>query len=577
MQIPKILLNRLLKRPERSELLEVLLSYRKIFYWLFFVSAIFNFIYIIPALYMFQIYDSVLTSRSVETLLGFTFIAVFFYMIMGVLEWSRSQILVRLSNDFDKKLSNRVFNSVFLATLNSGTTAPAQHFTDLTTLRQFITGTGAIAFLDAPWAAVYLIVIFIIHPVLGLFALGAQLVILSTAIVSEYVTKKPIQEANKAFQQANSFLNSNLRNAEVIEAMGMHDNIKRKWRMKYNLMLSYQHEASARAGKIQSVNRFLRISAQSLILGIGAYYAVHNVITPGMMIMASILMGRAMSPIDLAVATWRAFVSARQSYRKLEELLMNYPETGRRLPLPVPTGRLKVENVFVVPPGANKEVLRSVSFEANPGEIIAIIGPTASGKSTLAKTIVGVWRPAVGAVRLDGADLGLYNKDQLGRYIGYLPQDIELFSGTVAENIARFGEINMELVVKAAMIAGVHEMILNFPQGYETEIGEGGSYLSGGQRQRIALARAVYGDPVLIVLDEPNSNLDDEGERALMRALAILKKMNKTVFVISHKMSVLSVVDKIMVLDKGMIKLFGPREEVLQRLIQGVEATAKVH
>lgn len=577
MQIPKVLLNRLLKRPERSELLEVLLSYRKIFYWLFFVSAIFNFIYIIPALYMFQIYDSVLTSRSVETLLGFTFIAVFFYMIMGVLEWSRSQILVRLSNDFDKKLSNRVFNSVFLATLNSGTTAPAQHFTDLTTLRQFITGTGAIAFLDAPWAAVYLIVIFIIHPVLGLFALGAQLVILSTAIVSEYVTKKPIQEANKAFQQANSFLNSNLRNAEVIEAMGMHDNIKRKWRMKYNLMLSYQHEASARAGKIQSVNRFLRISAQSLILGIGAYYAVHNVITPGMMIMASILMGRAMSPIDLAVATWRAFVSARQSYRKLEELLMNHPETGRRLPLPVPTGRLKVENVFVVPPGANKEVLRAVSFEANPGEIIAIIGPTASGKSTLAKTIVGVWRPAVGAVRLDGADLGLYNKDQLGRYIGYLPQDIELFSGTVAENIARFGEINMELVVKAAMIAGVHEMILNFPQGYETEIGEGGSYLSGGQRQRIALARAVYGDPVLIVLDEPNSNLDDEGERALMRALAILKKMNKTVFVISHKMSVLSVVDKIMVLDKGMIKLFGPREEVLQRLIQGVEATAKVH
>jgi len=342
-------------------------------------------------------------------------------------------------------------------------------------------------------------------------------------------------------------------------------------------MLSYQHEASARAGKIQSVNRFLRISAQSLILGIGAYYAVHNVITPGMMIMASILLGRALSPIDLAVATWRAFVSARQSYRKLEELLMNYPDTGRRLPLPVPTGRLKVENVFVVPPGANKEVLRAVSFEANPGEIIAIIGPTASGKSTLAKTIVGVWRPAVGAVRLDGADLGLYNKDQLGRYIGYLPQDIELFSGTVAENIARFGEINMELVVKAAMIAGVHEMILNFPQGYETEIGEGGSYLSGGQRQRIALARAVYGDPVLIVLDEPNSNLDDEGERALMRALAILKKMNKTVFVISHKMSVLSVVDKIMVLDKGMIKLFGPREEVLQRLIQGVEATAKVH
>jgi ATP-binding cassette subfamily C exporter for protease/lipase/ATP-binding cassette subfamily C protein EexD len=277
-------------------------------------------------------------------------------------------------------------------------------------------------------------------------------------------------------------------------------------------------------------------------------------------------MGRALSPVDMAVGAWKQFVSARQSYRRLEELFTSYPQPEKRLPLPVPTGKLKVENVVVVPPGSNKEVLKAVNFEANPGEIIAIIGPTASGKSSLAKTIVGVWKPFIGSIKLDGADLRLYNKEQLGKYIGYLPQDIDIFSGTVAENIARFGEINMELVIKAAMIAGVHEMILNFPDGYETEVGEAGGYLSGGQRQRIALARAIYGDPVLIVLDEPNSNLDEEGETALTRALMLLKKMNKTILVISHKMNILSISDKIMLVGGGGIQLFGPREEIMEIL-----------
>jgi ATP-binding cassette subfamily C exporter for protease/lipase/ATP-binding cassette subfamily C protein EexD len=566
MQINLTLLRRFLKRAEKNELLEILHSYKKIFYWLLLFSALINFILIVPALYMFQIYDSVLTSRSFDTLLVLSFIAVFFYLVMGFLEWARSQILVRLSNDFDNKLSDRTFQASFSAIINSGSTAPSQYFNDLTTLRQFLTGTGFFAFFDAPWAFIYLVVIFIIHPALGIFSLIAQIIIFSTALLSEFVTKKPIQEANKAYQLANIFLQTSLRNAEVIEAMGIHENIKRKWRERYNKVIVLQTEGSEKAGRIQSINRFIRISAQSLILGSGAYLAINNIITPGMMIMASILMGRAMAPIDIIVGTWRQFVSARQAYRRLEELFTNYPPPEKRLPLPVPTGKLKVENVVVVPPGSNKEVLKAVNFEANPGEIIAIIGPTASGKSSLAKTIVGVWKPFIGSIKLDGADLRLYNKEQLGKYIGYLPQDIEIFSGTVAENIARFGEINMELVIKAAMIAGVHEMILNFPNGYETEVGEAGGYLSGGQRQRIALARAIYGDPVLIVLDEPNSNLDEEGEIALMRALMILKKMKKTIFVISHKMNILSISDKIMLIGGGGIQLFGPREEIMEIL-----------
>lgn len=571
MQFNQAVLRKIFKRPEKNELLETLFSYKKIFYWILLFSALINFILIIPAIYMFQIYDSVLTSRSVETLLVLTFIAVFFYLVMGFLEWSRSQILVRLSNDFDNRLSHRTFQSSFSAIINSGSTAPAQHFNDLTTLRQFLTGVGVFAFFDAPWSFIYLIIIFMIHPILGIFSLIALIVIFSTAFWSEYLTKKPIQEANKAYQSANVFLQTSFRNAEVIEAMGMHENIRKKWRDRYDKVMALQTDASEKAGRVQGVNKFIRISAQSVILGLGAYLAIDNIITPGMMIMASILMGRALSPVDMAVATWKQFVSVRQSYTRLEELFTTYPPPEKKLPLPIPSGKLKVENAVVVPPGSNKEILRSLDFEANPGEIIAIIGPTASGKSSLAKTIVGIWKPVIGSIRLDGADLNLYNKDQLGRYIGYMPQDIEILSGTVAENIARFGEINMELVIKAAMIAGVHEMILSFPNGYETDVGEGGSFLSGGQRQRIALARAIYGEPVFIVLDEPNSNLDEQGEMALMRALMILKKMNKTVFIISHKVNILSIVDKIMLIDKGSIQLFGPKDEIMEVLRRRAE------
>jgi PrtD family type I secretion system ABC transporter len=566
---------RILRRGQRSELTSILLSYRRIFYIVGFYTAVINFILIVPALYMFQVYDSVLSSRSTETLIMLSLIALFMYFVFSFLNWSRSQILIRLSNDIDKKLSDRTFMAVLSGILKTGTISPSQVFGDLTNLRQFVTGSGVFAFFDAPWAFIYLVVIFIIHPVLGLFSLIVGIIQVIGAYASEKLTRDPIKSANRFHNEATNFLQANLRNAEVIEAMGMHTNVMKKWREKYEKVLLLQSQASHNAAKMESTIRFLRIAAQSMILGTGAYYVIQNHITPGMMIMASILMGRALSPIDTAVAVWKQFVSARDSYERLKNLLDAYPPQERHLSLPEPKGHLRIENCTVGPPGTQFVVLRYINFEVTPGEAVAIIGPTASGKSTLAKLIVGVWPPYFGAVRLDGADISFYNKDELGRFIGYLPQDIELFSGTIAENIARFGEINMDQVIKAAKMAGIHEMILQFSKGYETEIGELGGSLSGGQKQRIALARALYGDPVLVVLDEPNSNLDEIGEQALMRALLILKSMKRTILVISHRTNILSVVDKIMVLGGGQIQLFGPTSEVLQILRKRTEELAR--
>lgn len=575
MQFNINLLKTLFLKHQRTELEDAILSFKNTFIWLFFFSGIVNFMLIVPALYMFQIYDSVLNSRSNETLLGLTLIVVFFYLVNAFITWARSQILVRVSHSLDEKLSSRTFQSSLEGILRTGSISPAQAFSDLTSIRQFLTGSPIFAFFDAPFGLIYLAIIFMIHPYLGIFAIASGVVALILAIYSEKVSRKGIQEANKLYQQAQNFLQANLRNAEVIEAMGMHRNIYEKWRKKYGSMLKYQTEASERAGRLDAIVKFVRIASQSLILGLGAYLAINNQITPGLMIMGSILMGRALSPIDLMIASWRQFVGARQSYTRLKDLLVSYPQPRERLPLPIPKGVVEVQNVVVIPPGTNKEVLRGINFRANAGEITVIIGPTASGKSTLAKALVGVWKPAAGTIKLDGADLSLYNRAHLGTYIGYLPQDIELFSGTIAENIARFGEVNMELVVKASMIAGVHEMILNFPAGYETEIGEGGGFLSGGQRQRIALARALYGDPVLIVLDEPNSNLDEEGEKALMNALLFLRKTGKTVFVITHKMNILNLADNLLVLANGMMKHFGPTGEVLNELSQQRKAFEK--
>ncbi len=560
--------------PEKKELLSVLLSFKKEFFALMGFSCVINLLLLIPSIYMLQVFDRVLTGRNPLTLIMLTLIAVAMYVFMGFLEWVRSQMMIRIGNRMDKRLSGRIFAATFGRSLLAGSGNASQPFNDFTNLRQFLTGTGLFAFFDAPWTPIYLIVIFVIHPILGVFSIVSALVLLILAMATELVSRKPLFEAARMSNISTTFASVNFRNAEAIEAMGMLNNVRSHWYPKHEQFLKLQTKASGRAGVIQASSKFFRLTFQSAILGLGAYLAIQQIITPGMMIAASILMGRALSPVDMAIGTWKQFVSARDSYKRLEELIRAFPEREKGMSLPVPKGRLSVSNVVVVPPGSTQQVLRGVNLEAFPGEPIAIIGPSGAGKSTLARTIVGLWPPLMGSVRLDGAETYKWNKEELGQYVGYLPQDIELLNGTIADNIARFGEIQSERVIKAAQAAGIHEIVLQFPKGYDTPIGEGGVILSAGQRQRVALARALYGDPVLIVLDEPNSNLDEAGEIALVNALMQLKSAKKTIFVITHRTLILSVVDKVLLLANGTIQLYGPRDEVLMRLRQAQEQRA---
>lgn len=529
-------------------------------------SCVVNLLMLVPTIYMLQIYDRVLTSRNQETLIGLTVIMIAMYFVIGFLEWIRSQLLIRLGNRMDQRLSGKVFRAAFEKSLRVGSTNASQYFSDLTNVRQFLTGHGLFAFFDSPWTPIFIIVIFYMHPMLGIFSIVSAVFLLCMAVLTEVVSKKPLSEANKLHSIAVTFAGANLRNAEAIEAMGMMTHVRGHWYEKHLKFLKLQAMASERASVVSSVTKAARLIAQSSILGLGAYLAIQNIITPGMMIAASILMGRALSPVEMAIGTWKQFLSTRSSYQRLEEILTVFPDREGGMSLPPPTGQLVVSNLIAGPPGTNKQILRGVNFAVAPGDIVAIIGPSAAGKTTLARMIVGIWPPFVGGVRLDGVEVSTWDKGELGPFIGYLPQDIELLEGTVAENIARFGAIDAEKVVAAAKDAGIHEMVLQFPGGYDSPIGEGGLVLSGGQKQRIALARAIYDDPVLVVLDEPNSNLDDAGELALLNTLVKLKEAQKTIFVITHRTSILSIVDKVLLMVNGVGQAYGPRDEVLASL-----------
>lgn len=557
----------------RKELERILLSFRHAFFTVGVFSFFINLILLVPAIYMLQIYDRVLMSRNETTLWVITAIALGFYVLMGVLEAARSMVLVRVSNKLDMALNHRVFTAAFEHRLKLGRGNPGQALADLTNVRQFLTGNGLFAFFDAPWAPIFIVVIAFLHPLLGALSLLGAIILFFLAWLTEVATRKPLAQANVHATASQQFANNNLRNAEVIEAMGMLDNLVGRWFERQKKMLAMQALASERAGRISALTKLVRLTLQSLILGVGAWLAIDGTITPGAMIAASILMGRALAPVELAIATWKQLIGARAAYHRLDQLLSDFPPRQPGMSLPPPEGRVSVEHLVASAPGSQVPILKGVSFAIQPGEVMGIIGPSASGKSTLARLLVGVWPAMSGKVRLDGADVYTWNKAELGRYIGYLPQDIELFDGTIAENIARFGEIDAEKVVEAARRAGVHEMILRFPKGYDTPIGEAGSVLSGGQRQRIALARALYGDPVLIVLDEPNSNLDDNGEAALVQAVLQLKQAGRTVIVITHRTSILAAVDKLLLLVDGSVQLFGPRNEVLAALAQRQQPT----
>ena len=537
-------------------------------------SMLINILGLVPTIYMLQVYDRVLQSRSGMTLLMLTLVIILLYMVQAMLELARSRLLIRIGTGIDLKMNDRVFVASFEQNLKRQMGSAGAALADLTNVRQFMTGSGLFAFFDAPWAPIYLIVIFLLHPWLGVFALVTAAVLCSLAWVTEKVTRAPLTEAGKEGNISAAYATNTLRNAEVIEAMGMLDNLKSRWREKQLRFLQLQNQASDRSASISSVTKSIRIAVQSLVLGLGAWLVIEGKMTPGGMIAGSILLGKTLSPIELAIGAWKQFLTARTAYSRLEKLLEENPVREQNMSLPRPTGHLQVEQVVAKVPGSQQVILQQVSFQAQPGEVVGVIGPSASGKSSLARLLVGVWPSIGGKVRLDGADVYQWNKLELGQAVGYLPQDVELFEGTVAENICRFGPVDPGKVVTAAKMAGVHDMILKFAKGYETEIGEGGSHLSGGQRQRIGLARALYGNPTFVVLDEPNSNLDDSGEAALVQAVLQLKAMGSTVVLISHRHNILAVVDKLLLLVNGTVQAFGPRDKVLQALQQAGAAKA---
>lgn len=560
-----------------SEIKQALVEHKRVFWAVGLFSAIINLLYLAPSIYMLQIYDRVLASRSEVTLLMLSLIVLALYVLMGFLEFIRSQVLVRLGNRLDQNLAQRVFTAAFERNLRNrkGGSAGAT-MSDLTSVRQFVTGNGTFAFFDAPWAPIYIAVVWFFHPMLGVLALAGVVLLTILAFINERITHAPLDEANQVAQMGTAFATSSLRNAEVIEAMGMLPVLRQRWQVLQNKLLDRQSLASDKASVIAAITKSIRLTLQSAALGVGALLVIDNQLTPGMMIAGSILTGRALAPIDLLIGTWKPFVGARAAYGRLNQLLADFPPRRDSMSLPKPKGVLLVENVVAAPPGAQVAVLKSVSLHANPGEILTIVGPSASGKSTLARLLVGVWPAAQGKVRLDGADIYAWNKDELGNSIGYLPQDVELFNGTIAENIARFGDLNSEAIIAAAQKAGMHDMILRFPKGYDTPIGDAGSALSGGQRQRIGLARALFGNPSLIVLDEPNANLDDVGEKALVSALLQAKADGATVILITHRTSVIGITDQLLVLKEGQVSLFGPRQAVLEAMAAQQQKTQTV-
>ena len=529
-----------------------------------FFSLFINFLMLIPALYMLQLYDRVITSGSQSTLLMLTLVMILLLITMGLLEWVRGQILIRVGVRMELLLNERLFGLTFKQALVNGESG-SQPLDDLTGLRTFLTNNGLFAFFDAPWLPIYIVVMFMFHEWFGWMAVGTAIILAGLALLNEKLTNKTMAEASNLSASGKELVNRNLRNAEVVESMGMLEGIQSSWLKGTNKVLELQAKASSNNGMVSSISKTIRVLAQSLVLGVGAYLVLLQEISPGLMIAGSILLGRALAPMDLMIGSWKGFISARGMYSRLNKVLLAIPEERVLMSLPAPDGQITIDRLIVTVPGGKKPVLTNIQFSLEAGESLGIIGPSGAGKSVLARAILGIWPALSGKVRLDGVDIFSWNRKELGPHIGYLPQDIELFQGTVADNISRFNEVDSAEVVAAAKLADVHEMILKLPQGYDTVIDAQGGVLSGGERQRVGLARAVYGNPKLILLDEPNSNLDELGEMALQNALDALKEKKATVIVITHRRGILSELDKILLIRDGLMVDFGPREKVLKQ------------
>ena len=553
-----------------SEIRSALASCRGAFIGIGLFSALINILALTGALFMLEIYDRVLPSRSIPTLVGLSILAVLLFSSQGLLDLLRGRVLVRIGASLDRALSRRIYGAIVRLPLKrAGGSDGLQPLRDLDTIRSFLSGLGPTALFDLPWMPIYLGIIFAFHTLLGTVALAGALFLVVLTLLTEILTRSPTKAATNFVMSRQGLAETGRRNAEVLMAMGMAGRMADHWGEANDGYLSNQQRANDVSGGFGAVSRIVRVMLQSAVLGIGAYLVIHQEATAGIIIAGAILTARAFAPVDLAISNWKGFVAARQSRQRLSKLLDLLPEAAASLQLPPPQKQLSVESVSAAPPGTQKLVVQDVSFSLSRGQGLGIIGPSAAGKSSLARMLVGVWLPARGKVRLDGAALDQWAPDALGRHIGYLPQDVELFPGTVAQNIARFDPApDPASVIAAAEAAGAHDLIVNLAEGYETKIGEQGTGLSAGQQQRIALARALYADPFLVVLDEPNSNLDAEGEAALTQAILRVRWRGGIVVVIAHRPSALEAVDTVLAMAQGRAVAFGPRDEVLSKVLR---------
>jgi PrtD family type I secretion system ABC transporter len=545
-------------------------SCRGVFLCLGLISGMINVLMLTGSLFMLQVYDRVLPSQSVPTLVGLAILATALYVLQGGLELIRSRVNVRIGAYLDCTLSSRVYDALVRLPLKTrGDGDGLQPLRDLDYVRSFLSGGGPAAFFDLPWLPIYLGICFLFHFWIGVTALAGSLVLIALALLTEFRMREPTKEAAHFATTRTALAAAGRRNAEVLQAMGMGRRVGNRWSETNRNYLAANERASDVASGLGGISKVFRTILQSAVLGVGAYLVIHQESTAGIIIASAILTSRALAPVELAIANWKGFVAARQGAQRLYQLLTLLPAEQEPMQLPQPKSVLSVENIAVLPPGSEKLVVNDVSFELKSGQGLGIIGPNGSGKSSLARALVGVWQPARGNVRIDRAALYQWSSEALGRHIGYLPQDVELFDGTVASNIARLEENpDAEAIVAAAQAAGVHELILSLPAGYGTRIGELGMAISAGQRQRIALARALYGNPFLIVLDEPSSNLDAEGEEALTQAILNIRARGGILIVIAHRPSALAGVDHVLVMNEGKLQTFGGKDEVLNKVLR---------